>query len=63
MVDNKWDLRTRYTFDKVHIDMNDVYVDEDTDEVIEVSDDASEKELFDDEDVDDEEDDEGEDEE
>ena len=37
--DNKWDLRTRYTFDKVHIDMNDVYVDEDTDEVIEVSDD------------------------
>ena len=70
--DNKWDLRTRYTFDKVHIDMNDVYVDEDTDEVIEVSDDASEKELFDDkdedddegdEDVDDEEDDEGEDEE
>lgn len=26
--DNTWDLRSRYTFDKVHIDMNEVYSDE-----------------------------------
>lgn len=25
--DNSWDLRTRHTFDKVHIDMKDVYTD------------------------------------
>lgn len=30
--ENQWDLRTRHTFDKVHIDMKDVYSDdEDTD--------------------------------
>ena len=28
--DNKWDLRSRHTFDKVHIDMNDVYSDVET---------------------------------
>lgn len=28
--DNKWDLRSRHTFDKVHIDMNDVYTDVET---------------------------------
>ena len=26
--ENKWDLRERVTFDKVHIDMNDIYADE-----------------------------------
>lgn len=26
--DNTWDLRSRYTFDKVHIDMSDCYSDE-----------------------------------
>ena len=26
--DNTWDLRARYTFDKVHIDMSDCYSDE-----------------------------------
>lgn len=36
--DNTWDLRERYTFDKVHIDMNEVY-----------SDDNDEEESFDDE--------------
>lgn len=28
--DNTWDLRNRHTFDKVHIDMKDVYSDVDT---------------------------------
>ena len=28
--DNTWDLRSRHTFDKVHIDMNDVYSDVET---------------------------------
>lgn len=27
--DNTWDLRSRHTFDKVHIDMRDVYGDDD----------------------------------
>lgn len=35
--DNDWDLRTRHTFDKVHIDMKDVYSD------VETSDDDSEE--------------------
>ena len=26
--ENKWDLRERVTFDKVHIDMNEIYADE-----------------------------------
>lgn len=32
--ENLWDLRVRHTFDKVHIDMKDVYsnIDEDTDD-------------------------------
>lgn len=29
--ENTWDLRSRHTFDKVHIDMNDVYSDVETD--------------------------------
>ena len=28
--DNLWDLRSRHTFDKVHIDMKDVYSDVET---------------------------------
>jgi len=32
--DNVWDLRDRYTFDRVHIDMNDVYHDDDESEII-----------------------------
>lgn len=48
--ENKWDLRKRYKFEKVHIDMNDVYVDDDMDEETDVAEDASEKELFGDED-------------
>ena len=30
--ENVWDLRDRYTFDRVHIDMNDVYHDDDEEE-------------------------------
>ena len=29
--ENKWNLRERVTFDKVHIDMNDIYVDDEED--------------------------------
>lgn len=40
--ENQWDLRVRHTFDKVHIDMKDVYsnIDEDSDD----SEDPEEKE-------------------
>lgn len=30
--ENQWDLRSRHTFDKVHIDMKDVYSDVETDD-------------------------------
>jgi len=30
LTDNFWDLRSNHTFDKVHIDMNDVYTDVET---------------------------------
>ena len=36
--ENKWDLRSRHTFDKTHIDMKDVYSD------VEISDDDTEEE-------------------
>ena len=55
--DNTWDLRSRYTFDKVHIDMNEVYSDE-ADEV--EDEDRSEDDYFideEDEELEDEEDD------
>ena len=32
--DNKWNLRERVTFDKVHIDMNDIYAEEDEEEIL-----------------------------
>lgn len=44
--ENTWDLRTRHTFDKVHIDMNDVYADDD--EIDEGSDDDDDDEEKDD---------------
>lgn len=40
--DNKWNLRERVTFDKVHIDMNDIYVEEEDDD----SNDEDDKEDF-----------------
>ena len=50
--ENTWDLRSRYTFDKVHIDMNEVYADDIEDDEKEVDENASEKELFGDDDED-----------
>ncbi len=47
--DNIWDLRDNYTFDRVHIDMNDVYHNEEDDE-----EEISEEESLDDEDEEDE---------
>ena len=62
--ENTWDLRSRYTFDKVHIDMNEVYADDIEDDEKEVDENASEKELFgDDDDDEDYEDDDSEDDE
>lgn len=66
--DNRWDLRTRHTFDDVHIDMNKVYEEEEEEieDDIQNVEDATEKDLFDDKDDDEddsEEDDEGMDEE
>ena len=44
--ENTWDLRTRHTFDKVHIDMKDVYTDVETTDVdIEELDAEEEKEF------------------
>lgn len=45
--DNVWDLRDRYTFDRVHIDMNDVYHDDDDETEIIV--DADNDEIVNDE--------------
>lgn len=42
--ENKWDLRSRHTFDKVHIDMRDVYSDMDTSDSD--SEEASEEEEY-----------------
>ena len=50
--ENTWDLRSRYTFDKVHIDMSEVYADDIEDDEKEVDENASEKELFGDDDDD-----------
>ena len=43
--DNQWDLRIRQTFDKVHIDMKDVYSDVDEDDDIDQEEDNEEKEY------------------
>ena len=58
--ENTWDLRSRYTFDKVHIDMNEVYSDE-ADEV--EDEDRSEDDYFIDEEDEESEDEEDDDEE
>ena len=29
--ENRWDLRSRHKFDEVHIDMNDIYADDEED--------------------------------
>ncbi len=43
--ENKWDLRSRHTFDKVHIDMKDVYSDEEAEDLDEEDEDEEEKEY------------------
>lgn len=45
--DNKWNLRERVTFDKVHIDMNDIYV-EDEEDISEDSEDSKDEYVADD---------------
>lgn len=46
--DNKWNLRDRVPFDKIHIDMNDVYADEDQEVDEELDDDEDDKDYEDD---------------
>ena len=56
--DNTWDLRSKYTFDKVHIDMSDCYSDEEEEEdkdPEELLSDGDEDEIFNDDDENDEE--------
>lgn len=43
--ENKWDLRSRHTFDKVHIDMKDVYNDVEASDDDDAEDIAEEKEY------------------
>lgn len=54
--ENQWDLRSRHTFDKVHIDMKDVYSDVETDDDDEEEDeeDKEYKQVFEEKDNDDE---------
>lgn len=44
--ENIWDLRERTTFDKIHVDMNDVYGDDD--EIDLYDEDAEDSDLYDD---------------
>ena len=43
--DNVWDLRVRHTFDKVHIDMKDVYTDVEASDDIDLEEEEEEKEY------------------
>lgn len=43
--ENKWDLRSRHTFDKVHIDMKDVYSDVEASDSDDVEEEVEEKEY------------------
>lgn len=51
--ENEWDLRERHTFDKVHIDMRDVYSDVQTsdDDLEEVEEDEQYNKVFEEEDA------------
>ncbi len=46
--DNTWDLRERQCFDKVHIDMNDVYteIDEEEKELVEDEEEEDDEEVY-----------------
>ena len=50
--ENRWDLRKNLTFDKVHIDMNDIYAEEEEKEkeYLEEADESDDIEVVDDED-------------
>lgn len=50
--ENRWDLRKNLTFDKVHIDMNDIYAEEEEKEkeYLEEADESEDIEVVDDED-------------
>lgn len=39
--ENKWDLRSRHKFEEVHIDMNDIYSDDDSEDNTEEEDEGS----------------------
>lgn len=43
--ENQWDLRSRHKFESVHIDMNDIYNDDESEEVIEEIEDEIEEET------------------
>ena len=45
--DNIWDLRVRHTFDKVHIDMKDVYTDVESSDDVDLEEEEEEKEYND----------------
>lgn len=45
--ENKWNLRERLPFDKVHIDMNDVYADDEEEEIEENVDEEEEEDIED----------------
>ncbi len=55
--ENKWDLRVRHTFDKVHIDMNDIYAEDEELLADEYDDDELSEDDEEDEDKEDEDDD------
>ena len=49
--DNTWDLRARYTFDKVHIDMSDCYSDEEYEvELVDLLEEKDDDDLYKEED-------------
>lgn len=46
LTDNTWDLRSRHTYEKVHIDVNDVYSDVEESEVDKEEQDENEEKLL-----------------
>lgn len=47
--ENKWNLRERVTFDKVHIDMNDIYAEDDDEENFDDEDESTKDDFVNDE--------------
>lgn len=44
--ENQWDLRQRHKFENVHIDMNDIYADEEVEDLEEVDDEDEDSETL-----------------